>query len=148
MNKVHLNEEQLQEYAIYGSGDTSVREHMAGCGHCQVHVRAYQILYSYIREAETPLADFKTEELIPERLPAISAEDRKEVRYLYSFLFGVGAMLIAVSIGFWGAIRWVFSGVAPLAIVIGLLLLSGILIAHLMELYAAYRKKLNALNME
>jgi len=61
---------------------------------------------------------------------------------------GTVVLLVAGLIGFWSTIRWVFMGITPFAIIIGLLLLSGLLIVQLMELYNTYRKKLSALNME
>ncbi|MGK6351460.1 hypothetical protein [Parapedobacter sp. DT-150] len=148
MSNVHLNEEELQACALDGHTNQAAMEHVAGCGHCQSQISAYQTLYRHIREAKTPTLDFKTEELIPDRLPAINKEDSKETLYLYGFLVGTVALLIAGLIGLWSTIRWVFIDVTPFAIIIGLLLLSGLLIVQLMELYNTYRKKLNALNME
>jgi hypothetical protein len=113
-----------------------------------MQIKDYQTLYSYIREAKTPILDFKTEELIPDRLPAINKEDSKEAWYLYGFLFGTVALLVAGVIGSWGTIRWVFMDITPFAIIIGLLLLFGLLIVQLVQLYNTYRKKLSALNME
>lgn len=146
MNQVHLNEEQFQDYAITGIADPGVMQHVAGCARCQMQIKAYQTLYSYIREAETPTLDFKTDDLIPERLPAINKEDSEEAWYLYGFLFGTVALLVAGLIGFWGTIRWVFMDITPFAIIIGLLLLSGLLIAQSLEMYRNYQKKLTALN--
>ncbi|GGG92327.1 hypothetical protein [Pedobacter zeae] len=148
MNQVHLNEEQLQDYAITGITDPSVVQHLTGCARCQVQVKAYQTLYSYIREAKTPILDFKAEELIPDRLPAINKEDSKEAWYLYGFLFGAIGLLTAGAVVFWGSIRWIFTGIVPWAIIIGFVLFSGLLMVQLMELYNTYRKKLRALNME
>lgn len=148
MSNVHLNEEQLQDYAAKGITDAAAMEHLADCGRCQAQIRAYQTLYRHIGEAERPVLDFKTDDLIPVRLPAINKEDRKEARYIYGFLFGTFALLVAGLIGCWSTIRWVFMDITPFAIVMGMLLLSGLLIVQLMELYNTYRKKLSALNME
>ena len=148
MSRIHLNEEQLQIYALAGITDPAVMEHVAGCSHCRVQIEAYQTLYSYIREAETPLPDFKMEELILDRLPEYNVRDGKEVRYLYGCLIVAVALLIAGVIGFWSTVCRMFTGIMPLAVVIGLLLFSGIMIMHLMELYSTYQKKLRALNIE
>lgn len=148
MSKIHLNEEQLQRYALNGFTDPAAVEHVADCIHCQMQIRAYQTLYSHIREAEAPLPDFNTELLIPDLLPAMNASDRKEAWYLYSLLFGALGLLIAGLIAYWSTISWIFSGVATMGLVLGLLLLSGVLTMQLMELYGAYRKKIKALNLE
>jgi len=148
MNQAHLNEEELQACALDGHTNQVAMEHVAGCGHCQSQINAYQSLYRHIREAETPLLDFKTDDLIPDRLPAINKEDSKEALYLYGFLLGTVAFLVIGLIGFWHTLRWVFMDITPFAIIIGLLLLSGLLIVQLVELFNTYRKKLSALKME
>lgn len=148
MSKIHLSEEQLQRYALNAFTDPVAVEHVADCIHCQMQIRAYQTLYSHIRESEAPVLDFKTEHLIPDLLPAINAPDREEAWYLYSLLFGSLGLLIAGLVTYWSTISWIFSGITTVGLVLGLLLLFGILTMQLMELYRTYRKKIKALNLE
>jgi hypothetical protein len=148
MSKIHLTEEQLQHYALNGFTAPGAVEHITDCIHCQLQIRAYQTLYSHIREAEAPLPDFKTEQLIPDLLPEVNAPDRKEVWYLYSLLSGAVGLLIAGLTAYWSTISWIFSGITTVGLVLGLLLLSGILTMQFIELYSAYRKKIKALNLE
>jgi hypothetical protein len=148
MSKIHLSEEQLQHYALNGFTEPGAVEHITDCIHCQMQIRAYQTLYSHIREAEAPLLDFKMERFIPDLLPEVNAPDRKEVGYLYSLLFGSLGLIIAGLIAYWSTISWIFSGITAVGLVLGLLLLLGVLTMQFMELYGAYRKKIKALNLE
>ncbi|MBE7172832.1 MAG: hypothetical protein INR73_19810 [Williamsia sp.] len=148
MSTAHLNEEQLQDYALTGITHPADREHLSVCNHCQVQLRAYQMLYNQIQEAETPLVDLETKDLIPDQLTNFNSDDRKESRYLSGIFFGAVVLLIAVTLVCWNSISWVFAGITPLSIIIGLLLLSGVLIMQLTEVYSTYRKKLSALYME
>jgi len=146
MNTVHLDEEQLQQYAITGVTGQAEQAHLAGCNDCRLELRAYQLLYQSLQETETPVLELKTEELIPFWLPETTASERNETRYLYGFLLAPLVLLIVWVVAFWTKISWVFIGIAPVAIAVGLLLFFAILYLQLRELYTTYRKKLNALN--
>ncbi|WP_436491652.1 hypothetical protein [Chitinophaga sp. ARDCPP14] len=148
MSKIHLSEEQLQRYALEEFADPAAARHIADCLHCQMQIRTYQMLYSHIKESEVPLPDFETAHLIPDLLSAASAPDRKEALYLYGLLFGAIGLVAAGLIACWSTISWIFSGIAAVGLVPGLLLLSGVLIMQFMELYNTYRKKIRTLNLE
>jgi hypothetical protein len=137
MNNVHLNEEQLQYYALEGLTD----EHVQHCTHCQKQIRAYQMLYSHIKKAEEPLLDLSISELIPGQLP----DDKRENRYLW-LLLSACVLLLAIVVGLcWSMISWLFTDFTAVSIVFGLLLGIGVLILQFMEL-APTRKKICNLN--
>lgn len=144
MSKMHLNEEQLQRYALDELTDAVAAEHIAACTHCRMQINAYRMVYSHIREAEAPVLDFNPAQLVPD----LVVHDRKEPRFFYSLVFGVLGLFIGVIIGCWNMISWVFSGITSAAFILGLLLLLGLLAMRLMELFGNYQEKADALNLE
>lgn len=143
MSQMHLDEEQLQRYALNEFTDEAAAEHIAACTHCRMQTDAYRMLYSHIREAEVPLPGLNPTQLIPDFLP-----DQREPRFLYYLLFGALALFTGILIGCWGMISWIFQGLTSIVFVLGLLLLLALLTMQLMELINAYRKKAEALNLE
>ncbi|WP_343669081.1 hypothetical protein [Chitinophaga sp.] len=135
MNNEHLSEEQLQEYAM----NPVANAHVQVCHHCQLQIRAYQLLYSHIKAEELPALNFNTAAFIPAQLPDVRKESRKESRYLYSLLAGAFALLMATLIACWSTISWLFSGIGIIGIVLVLLVVIAI---QLMDFYYTNRKQI------
>lgn len=142
MSNTHLTEEELQSYALNIPADTEAVLHVNTCNHCQAQVKAYQMLYSQIRESDTPALDFAVEELVPAYLPNMGTSEKMEYRYLYCLLFIAALPLAALIIGYWNMLSWLFSGIFTSAL---LLLLCGLLAMGIWELFRNYNKKINTL---
>jgi hypothetical protein len=121
MSHKHFSEEELQRYAL--------EDVIPDCSHCQQQIRAYQAVFNYIRDAEEPVVHIS----LPEILPDIKAEERRETRYLYCLLFVGVALVIAAVICCWQLI----ASVPAVTLTLGLLLLLAI---TAMELYHYLKK--------
>lgn len=143
MSHIHLSEEQLQSCALGILTDKELLGHLEICSHCQLQICAYQMLYSHIQEAEDPCLDFMPEALIPVNLPGYRVTKKQESWYWYGLLFIITGVFAALLIACWNEIAWLFAGAVTMALV---LLLSGLLVMGLLELFHTYQKKINALN--
>jgi len=135
MNNEHLSEEQLQDYAMHPVAN----EHVDHCSHCQLQIKAYQLLYSHIKAQELPALNFNTETLL---LPDRKKVDKKESRYLYSLTGAAIALLALALVACWSAFSWLFAGISAIGIVLGLLFLVGLITVQVMDFYFTNRKQI------
>ena len=143
----HLTEDQLQQYALDKMAlPLAVHIHLDSCGDCREKVTAYQLLFTAIKEEETPVFDFDLQELVLSQLPAPGVKTSKDNRLVY--------LLVVITIVFSSIAIYLFryylgslfsnlSFITSLAAVI----IIPMLLAQGADMYRIYQKKMKTLDL-
>lgn len=71
MNKEHLSDPELQEYALHSENCPSqFNVHIQSCNFCRQKAELYQLMFSSGMTPEAPMFDFDLTETVMQRLPA------------------------------------------------------------------------------
>lgn len=69
MNKKHLSDPELQEYALEGENcPPRLREHIRLCNSCRQKAELYQLMFSLTMKPATPMFDFDLSESVMQQL--------------------------------------------------------------------------------
>jgi hypothetical protein len=143
MSISHVSEMEIQQYAVdKTSCEAGVVEHISACAVCGVKADNYLFLFSALKEADRPVAEFDVEDAVMAALPSLPV--RKESfalrdRFVYVIAFAAFASL--------GVLVWllrrdvfgVFDGLTVVAVLVLLIPVTGILVWQCYDWYKKYK---------
>ena len=145
MKKIHLTDEEIQQYAFDTETCPKVWfEHIQICPHCQQQVQAYQLLFEGIESQEKVVFDFDLEALVMEQLPQPKPVQDKP--FVFSLAVIITVMIGIVGFVFGNSLTNLFSYLQP--ILVGLVILTslGIMVFLGIDMYQRYKTQMKVLN--
>jgi len=150
MNLTHPTESEIQLYSLDRSScPPAVAEHIESCMDCLKELKAYQQVFSAIRDIPKPVFDFDVSQLVLAQLPQFT-QAKPQVsadRFVAGFLIVFAGCFIGIPfILFNHYIVNMFSGISPFFIYAIICCAIVILLFKTIALYKKYRKQLELLN--
>ncbi|MCC8424392.1 hypothetical protein [Mucilaginibacter sp. UR6-11] len=145
MNKLHLSEEEIQQYAL-GRADLSTKEHIRSCAFCEARAADYRLIFSELDQLPKPAFDFNVASLVLAQLPQPETSlDRRE-RWIYLLVFAalasIGIPVYLFRIYFFK----MFTDILPEAMYLVILVTLFLLVFQGVEMFRKYQKQINTLN--
>lgn len=144
MTTKHLNEEEIQQFALGVLGEPFAIGHIEQCAHCQQQVELYRVIFSEVKIAGKPAFNFDLATSVLEQLPApVTIPERFPVLLA---VISSAVFLIGLCAVYWDYLVDLFSGSRALikfsiaAVVLSVLLWQAI------DLIKQYQKKMQALD--
>ncbi|MEZ2337381.1 hypothetical protein AB6735_17180 [Mucilaginibacter sp. RCC_168] len=145
MNKVHLSEEEIQQYAL-GKGNLNTIEHIGSCVSCEAKAANYRLIFSEMDELPQPAFDFDVASLVLAQLPQPETTVAGDERWFYLLIFAalasIGIPVYVYRLYFFK----MFKGILPEAMYLVVLIILFILVFQGIEIFRKYQKQLNILN--
>ncbi|WP_449437041.1 hypothetical protein [Pedobacter steynii] len=146
MRKTHLTEQELQDYIQKLPQDLELVRHVTKCNHCQRQINAYQQVYRFLADSESPALEFDPVDLIPATFGKAGPAEKEHLWFLPSIVVGTILCLITGSFLLWPYVKFIFTGNTSFALVIGFSVGILLMIAGLFELLNSYSKHLVAID--
>jgi hypothetical protein len=145
MNKDHLSEEEIQQYAL-GTVTLNAKEHIGSCAICEVKAANYRLIFSAMDGLPQPAFDFDVASLVLAQLPQPETTPDTGERWFYVLIFAALAS-ISVPVYIYRVYFFkMFTGILPAAMYLVILVTVFILVFQGIEMFRKYQKQLNILN--
>jgi len=145
MNKDHLSEEEIQQYAL-GTVTLNAKEHIGSCAICEAKAANYRLIFSEMDQLSPPAFDFDVAGLVLTQLPQPETAPDKDERWFYLLIFAalasIGIPVYVYRVYFFK----IFTGILPAAMYLVILVAVFILVFQGIEMFRKYQKQLNILN--
>lgn len=145
MNKDHLSEEEIQQYAL-GTVTLNAKEHIGSCAICEAKAANYRLIFLAMDQLPQPAFDFDVASLILAQLPQPETTVAGDERWFYLLIFAalasIGIPVYVYRLYFFK----MFTGILPAALYLVILVTVFILVFQGVEMFRKYQKQLNVLN--
>lgn len=143
MNKDHLSEAEIQQYALGKAGLNTI-EHIDSCAFCEAKAANYRLIFSVTDELPQPAFDFDVASLVLGQLPERSSA--RDERWFYLLIFAALAS-IGIPVYFYRVyFLKMFAGILPAAMYLVILIILFLLVFQGIEMFRKYQKQINILN--
>lgn len=145
MNKDHLSEEEIQQYALGKAGSNTIK-HIGSCTFCGAKAANYQLIFTEMDELPQKTFDFDAASLVLAQLPQPEPAPSRDEGWLYLLIF---AALASISIPVYVYRLYffkVFTDILPVAMYLIVLVTLFILVFQGIEMFRKYQKQMNKLN--
>lgn len=148
MKGSHLTEQQLQDAVQKLPEDLELATHLAGCHHCQRQISAYQQVYRFIADSESPVLAFEPVDLLPVNFAKSRPVEKEESWFLPLVVAGIVLSVVAGLFMLGPYVHFIFTGDTSFALVIGSAVGILLMIAGLFELLNSYQRNLDLIDSE
>ena len=146
MSISHVSEIEIQQYALDATtGEAGVVEHISGCDICRIKVENYLLLFSAVKEADRPVAEFDIVgtvlaglpelPVLPVRKRAFSLSDRFVYVIAFAAFGSLGVLVWLLRRDIFG----VFDGLTVVAVLVLLIPVIGVLVWQCYDWYIKYK---------
>ncbi len=143
MTKLHLSENEIQQYAIDRSDvDANIAEHIHECEMCRSKLANYQLLFEEIKSIPKPAFDFDLSTLVLKQLPV------KKVKFSWGIIFVALLIIISATIFIDLFGRYfinLFKGISTILLCLIITSALCVLIYQCLELFNNYKKQMSKL---
>jgi hypothetical protein len=145
MNNDHLSEEEIQQYALGGTGLNTI-EHIGSCAICEAKAANYRLIFLEMDQLPQPAFDFDVASLVLAQLPRPETTPDTGERWFYLLIFATLAS-ISIPVYIYRVYFFkMFTGILPAAMYLVILVTVFILVFQGIEMFRKYQKQLNILN--
>lgn len=145
MRKGHMNEEEIQQYAIDKAGSApEVIRHLSSCEVCKEKVKTYQLLFTEMGKVPELSFGFSIAELVLPQLEVPKSRFSWAAFLVYTFM-GMGALLVGTALF---SLRSLFSGFTTMGVYLPIVASLSVLIFQTAGYYKKYRAQVAILNRE
>lgn len=142
----HLADSAIQQYILDQPGcDNTIIAHVAACESCRAKAAAYQLLFTAIKEQETPGFDFDLSDLVLSQLAKPKPQPVFNTAIII-LLITAAAMLVVTGWLLRDYFLTLFAGISAIVVYLALTIAVTFLLFQGMEMYKKYKKQMAALN--
>jgi hypothetical protein len=147
MNSPHLQEEEIQQYALMNNNfPPALESHLESCAECLAEVENYRLLFSGLGQQTPPVFDFDLAAAVMTQLPQGHSK-RSADNFIAGFLviFSIGCIALPLYF-FRKGIASLFIDIPPFFIYAIVISTSLILVTKMLSLYKKYQHQMRFLN--
>jgi len=146
MNISHASDIEIQQYALDKTTyEAGVVEHVSACEVCRMKAENYLLLFSALKEADRPVAEFDVAAAVLAALPVLPVQPVRKRSFSLSDRFVY--MIAFAAFGFLGVLVWLlrrdffgaFDGLTAVAVLVLLIPVIGVLLWQCYDWYKKYK---------
>lgn len=150
MNKEHLSDPELQEYALNGENcPPQFNEHIQSCNFCRPKAELYQLMFSSEMKPEAPIFDFDLTQTVMQQLPVPQPTALEKSYTIYwvgaSVFLSVGALIYLI---FMTSRGFLFGKITPMTLGISITTFLAIFAVLGIDIFQKHTKQMKVLQSE
>ncbi|MCA0230756.1 MAG: hypothetical protein LCH91_09865 [Bacteroidetes bacterium] len=150
MNKEHLSDPELQEYALNGENcPPQFNEHIQSCNFCRQKAELYQLMFSSEIKPEAPIFDFDLTQTVMQQLPVPQPTALEKSYTIYwvgaSVFLSAGALIYLI---FMTSRGFLFGKITPMTLGISITTFLAIFAVLGIDIFQKHTKQMKVLQSE
>jgi len=147
MTGQHLSEIEIHQYVLDKSHcDKIILGHIASCDHCAAKAANYQLIFSGIKEAPSPVFDFDLSNLVLSRLPKHKQSFSLSMFFIYILSIIFLSVIGVLGYMYHDYLLRIFTSLLPIVMYLIVITAGTVLLLHGLESYRKYRRQMRTLN--